>query len=70
VVVLVVVITGIVLACEKAGLFQRLPFDVGFLGLPAAANAAFYAYIGNAYSGMGIMGELVRGGILSTTRGC
>lgn len=65
-IVSLVVITAIVFACQEAGLFRKLPFGVAFLGLPDAGNAALFAYIGNAYAGMGILGELVRSGVLST----
>jgi hypothetical protein len=61
-----IVITSVVFYCQKAGLFQKLPFGVGFLGLPERFNVVLYSYIGNSYAGMGIMGELIRSGALST----
>jgi len=62
----VIVITSIVFYCQKAGLLQKLPLGVGFLGLSEKFNVVLYAYIGNTYAGMGIMGELLRCGALST----
>jgi len=62
----VTVITSVVFYFEKAGLFQRLPFGVGFLGLPEKFNVVLFSYIGNSYAGMGIMGEMMRNGMLPT----
>lgn len=61
-----IVVTSIVFYCQKAGLFQKLPLSVDFLGLSEKFNVVLYAYMGNSYAGMGIMGELMRSGALST----
>jgi hypothetical protein len=60
------VVTSVVYYLQKEGVFRKLPFGVGILQLPDELNVVLYAYLGNAYAGMGIMGELVRNGTLST----
>jgi hypothetical protein len=65
--IFVVVVTSVVYYLQKAGVFRKLPFGVGILKLPDELNVVLYAYMGNTYAGMGIMGELVRNGMLPTS---
>lgn len=52
-------ITLVVFFLEHAGVFRVLPISVTLIGLPEEFNAALFAYMGNAYAGMGIISSLL-----------
>ncbi len=53
------VITVAVFYMERLGIFQMLPIGVDYIGLPDEFNTTLYAYMGNAYAGMGMIGAIL-----------
>ncbi|MDI6606727.1 MAG: hypothetical protein QME65_06275, partial [Candidatus Omnitrophota bacterium] len=65
----VTLVTAAVFYLNEKGIFERLPLNVGMVGLPGQYNTALYSYIGNAYAGMGIISEFLKQGEVSAIIG-